>query len=168
MSYSKVRALGACGVAVLATALAGAPAASADTSAEPVVSSAPYNTALSYPNQVYVTSDRDYACARQSGVAEPTCYNPSAPLQADVSSCGPGKYGDSLVPDSGSFFNFTGPCSRHDSCYHYKTVSRYTCDVRFHDEMDAVCANSYAGSSRCYVLSDVYYGAVRAFGWLRY
>ena len=68
----------------------------------------------------------------------------------------------------GLLFNFSGPCSRHDSCYHYKSVSRYTCDVRFHDEMDAVCHNSYAGSTRCYILSDIYYGAVRAFGWLRY
>ena len=168
MSCMQLRALGVCCAAVFAIVLAGPSAASADTSAEPVVSSSPYSRALDYPNQVYVTSDRDYACARQSGVAEPTCFNPTAPLQADVGSCGPGRFGDSLVPDSGSFFNFTGPCSRHDSCYHYKSVSRYTCDVRFHDEMDAVCRNSYAGSSRCYILSDVYYGAVRAFGWLRY
>jgi hypothetical protein len=164
----RTRALGAAMLTAVVTALAGPAAASADTSAEPVVSSAPYTRALDYPNQVYVTSDRDYACARQSGVAEPTCFNPSAPLQADVGSCGPGRFGDSLVPDSGSFFNFTGPCSRHDSCYHTRSVSRYTCDTRFRDEMDAVCRNSYAGSTRCYVLSDVYYGAVRAFGWLRY
>ena len=167
MSRCKTRALGTALVVAL-SALAGPSAASADTSAEPVVSSAPYTRALDYPNQVYVTSDRDYACARQSGVSEPTCFNPSAPLESDVSACGPGRYGDSLVPDSGSFFNFTNPCSRHDSCYHYKSVSRYTCDTRFRDEMRSVCANSYAGSTRCYVLADIYYGAVRAFGWLRY
>lgn len=168
MSRRKSRALGTVVAAVVVTALAGPSAAYADTSAEPVVNSTPYSTALNYPNRVYVTSDRDYACARQSGVSEPTCFNPAAPLQSDVSACGPGRFGDSLVPDSGSFFNFTTPCSRHDSCYHYRTYSRYTCDVRLHDEMDAVCRNSYAGSSRCYVLSDIYYGAVRAFGWLRY
>jgi len=168
MSRSRVRGLGVALVAVLGAALAGPSVAAADTSAEPVVASAPYTRALDYPNQVYVTSDRDYACARQSGASQPTCFNPSAPLQASVSACGPGRFGDSLVPDSGSFFNFTGPCSRHDSCYHYRSVSRATCDTRFRDEMDAVCRTSYAGSSRCYLLSDIYYGAVRAFGWLRY
>ncbi len=99
MSRSNVRALVVALVAAAVTALAGPSAASADTSAEPVVGSAPYTRALDYPNQVYVTSDRDYGCARQSGAAEPTCFNPSAPLQADVSSCGPGRFGDSLVPD---------------------------------------------------------------------
>ena len=95
-----------------------------------------------------------------------------APTQAEAqqatTACGPGGVGDQLVPDSGPWFNFTAACANHDACYGAQLGQAY-CDSRFRDDMYAHCATRvWYQRALCRSTADVYYQAVRQFGYLFY
>ena len=91
-----------------------------------------------------------------------------AEAQQATTACGPGGVGDQLVPDSGPWFNFTAACANHDGCYGAQLGQAY-CDSRFRDDMYAHCATRvWYQRALCRNTANVYYEAVRQFGYLFY
>jgi hypothetical protein len=95
-----------------------------------------------------------------------------APTQAEAqqatTACGPGGVGDQLVPDSGPWFNFTAACANHDACYGAQ-LGQANCDSHFREDMYAHCATRvWYQRALCRSTADVYYQAVRQFGYLFY
>ena len=92
----------------------------------------------------------------------------AAEAQQATTACGPGGVGDQLVPDSGPWFNFTAACAAHDACYGAQLGQAY-CDDRFRDDMYAHCATRvWYQRGLCRNTANVYYEAVRQFGYLFY
>lgn len=145
------------------------PAASASAytdSGEPIAVSNPYNAAANRSEQPYVDYGHTKQCARPYGSSSVTCI--SVPAPEDSTSCGPGTWGDALVPDGGPWFSFTSACSWHDSCYGAKVNSRRYCDDGFYDRTLYSCQVSYSNSTSCRNTAYLYYKAVYYFGWLAY
>ena len=96
-------------------------------------------------------------------------YAPTvAEAQEATTACGPGGVGDQLVPDTGPWFNFTAACAAHDACYGAQLGQAY-CDTRFRDDMYAHCATRvWYERGLCRNTANVYYEAVRRFGYLFY
>ena len=72
------------------------------------------------------------------------------------------------APDSGPWFNFRAACANHDACYGAQLGQAY-CDSHFRDDMYAHCATRvWYQRALCRNTANVYYEAVRQFGYLFY
>ena len=63
-------------------------------------------------------------------------------LQGKVSQgCGPGKYGDWIVPDNPAGYPFLPACNDHDKCYagEFGCVTKKYCDKKFLKDMEKIC-----------------------------
>lgn len=107
--------------------------------------------------------------APAASAQSPSSYAPTAAeAQEAATACGPGGAGDQLVPDSGPWFNFTAACASHDACYGAQ-LGQTNCDYRFRDDMYAHCATrAWYQRGPCRQTANVYYEAVRTFGYLFY
>lgn len=81
--------------------------------------------------------------------------------------------GCTLVPDSGSYFNFHAACDSHDYCYTFKyfgdsSQGRLACDQVFLSDMRSYCDSTYWWSwwrrGICRGTASTYYQGVRLFG----
>jgi hypothetical protein len=81
--------------------------------------------------------------------------------------CGPGKWGDKLVPDSPLGVELGNACEGHDECYGAPgDRNRYDCDTLFYFAMLSVCQEHAPGKRRRgYRMARRYYHGVRWFGW---
>ncbi len=100
-------------------------------------------------------------------------YAASAPASnVDPSglACGPGGWGDWIVPDRPYGHDFTGPCQFHDDCYGacwggQHVFSKGYCDTTFLARMRSECLHLYAfweifDRRHCLYVARVYYTAV--------
>lgn len=80
--------------------------------------------------------------------------------------------GCTVVPDSGTTFDFHHACIHHDGCYAHRWASKATCDWWFYNDMRASCAAMFRWyswqSPFCNDRAYKYYLGVTYFGWPYY
>jgi hypothetical protein len=78
--------------------------------------------------------------------------------------CGPGQWGDLIIPDAPDGYDFTICCQRHDDCYGSQChKSKKQCDDEFYECMARLCGMLYF-SKKCFIWADRYWSAVDKWG----
>jgi RHS repeat-associated protein len=82
--------------------------------------------------------------------------------------CGPGKFGDFIIPDKPGGYDFSDCCRRHDDCYSGKhnqcTKTKEHCDEEFYQCMKRICNISHLASRKCQNFASMYWYYVGKYG----
>jgi RHS repeat-associated protein len=108
------------------------------------------------------------------GSLYPYIYSKSDPvnlIDPTGLACGPGNWGDAIIPDQPYGYNFDPACSSHDGCYGTCGKSKRECDKGFYRRMRSECnQRGWYNPLRyhCNVIARIYYRAVQFGGIVSY